>query len=533
MTSTSGTTRVQAPALQPRRAARRARAAAQASRRGWSTAGARLRRKWERLVSTVRHPVPAARLPRDPAQAPRLQAAQPHQQRVGAPGEPRQAADPDFHETLTARAARPGADGAGAARRRLGRPDCGARCCCAAGTARLRGTWLHSDDDPRSRQLTAARPVTGLVPAPERERAALPAAGRERQRLRDLPARRPRGTSRPGTPAPSASRATGADEIIGQHFSTLLSRRRTWRAAGRARAASAPPRTGASRTRAGACARTARASGPTSSSPRCATTPARWSASPRSRATSPSGAATRSSCARARSGCACWSTASRTTPSSCSMRTAASLSWNAGAEQHQRLSPATRSSASTSRSSIPPEDREPASRMRELAVARSRGRARGRGLARAQGRHALLGRLVDQRPARRATARLRGFANHARPDRPAPGSRTLEAEPRQRVTSSSRCSAHELRNPLAPIRNAVSMLQAAGTAAQRRHVDARHDRAARSTHLTRLVDDLLDVSRITRGKIELEHELARRCDDARAARRSSRRAPLDRRTATR
>lgn len=68
--------------------------------------------------------------------------------------------------------------------------------------------------------------------------------------------------------------------------------------------------------------------------------------------------------------------------------------------------------------------------------------------------------------------------------------------------------AHELRNPLAPIRNAVHVLQRDADAAK---WDARDlamleiaDRQAQ--HLNRLVDDLLEVSRITRGKIELRKQ---------------------------
>ena len=65
--------------------------------------------------------------------------------------------------------------------------------------------------------------------------------------------------------------------------------------------------------------------------------------------------------------------------------------------------------------------------------------------------------------------------------------------------------AHELRNPLAPIRNAVKLLRDAGQAdpvrAWSRDVIERQ-----MDQLTRLVDDLLDVSRITRGKIQLQIE---------------------------
>jgi signal transduction histidine kinase len=65
--------------------------------------------------------------------------------------------------------------------------------------------------------------------------------------------------------------------------------------------------------------------------------------------------------------------------------------------------------------------------------------------------------------------------------------------------------AHELRNPLAPLRNAVSLLFRTVTpgSAARRAVEM-SDRQVR--HMTRLVNDLLDVSRITQGKIELRRE---------------------------
>jgi PAS domain S-box-containing protein len=61
---------------------------------------------------------------------------------------------------------------------------------------------------------------------------------------------------------------------------------------------------------------------------------------------------------------------------------------------------------------------------------------------------------------------------------------------------------HELRNPLAPIRNALYLLDRAdpsGDGARR----AREVLGRQVGHLTRLVDDLLDVTRIGRGKIEL------------------------------
>jgi signal transduction histidine kinase/DNA-binding response OmpR family regulator len=62
---------------------------------------------------------------------------------------------------------------------------------------------------------------------------------------------------------------------------------------------------------------------------------------------------------------------------------------------------------------------------------------------------------------------------------------------------------HELRNPLAPIRNAVEVLRIAGSD-PRRLSWAQSLIERQVKHLARLVDDLLDVSRITRGKIQLQ-----------------------------
>ncbi len=65
--------------------------------------------------------------------------------------------------------------------------------------------------------------------------------------------------------------------------------------------------------------------------------------------------------------------------------------------------------------------------------------------------------------------------------------------------------AHELRNPLAPIRNAVEVMRLKGPAdATAKWVREVIDRQVR--HMTRLVDDLLDVSRITQGKIRVRPE---------------------------
>jgi len=65
--------------------------------------------------------------------------------------------------------------------------------------------------------------------------------------------------------------------------------------------------------------------------------------------------------------------------------------------------------------------------------------------------------------------------------------------------------AHELRNPLAPIRNAVHLMRM--KALQDPQMCLARDVIERQlSQLTRLVDDLLDVSRITRGKINLTRQ---------------------------
>jgi len=76
--------------------------------------------------------------------------------------------------------------------------------------------------------------------------------------------------------------------------------------------------------------------------------------------------------------------------------------------------------------------------------------------------------------------------------------------------------AHELRNPLAPISNAMYLLRAEG--AHRRRADQVVDMVQRQVRqIVRLVDDLLEVSRITRGKIELRRESVELADVIAAA----------------
>ncbi|MDB5892153.1 MAG: multi-sensor hybrid histidine kinase [Polaromonas sp.] len=76
--------------------------------------------------------------------------------------------------------------------------------------------------------------------------------------------------------------------------------------------------------------------------------------------------------------------------------------------------------------------------------------------------------------------------------------------------------AHELRNPLAPIRNSLQIVR------MKAHDTATVEQAARVMHrqlsqMTRLVDDLLDVSRISGGKVTLRKEKIELADVIRSA----------------
>ncbi|MDI1478209.1 ATP-binding protein [Polyangium sp. y55x31] len=80
----------------------------------------------------------------------------------------------------------------------------------------------------------------------------------------------------------------------------------------------------------------------------------------------------------------------------------------------------------------------------------------------------------------------------------------MQAEADRRKDEFLAMLAHELRNPLAPMRMALHIIRA-------RHANAATDRhlqilERQTDNLARLVDDLLDVSRLTRGKIELRRE---------------------------
>jgi len=63
--------------------------------------------------------------------------------------------------------------------------------------------------------------------------------------------------------------------------------------------------------------------------------------------------------------------------------------------------------------------------------------------------------------------------------------------------------AHELRNPLAPIRNAVHIMQDPDVVPSTM-IWARDVIGRQADHMARLIDDLLDVSRIVQGKVVVQ-----------------------------
>jgi PAS domain S-box-containing protein len=98
--------------------------------------------------------------------------------------------------------------------------------------------------------------------------------------------------------------------------------------------------------------------------------------------------------------------------------------------------------------------------------------------------------------------RLRGFAKVTRD---LTARRRIEAlqETERQMNEFLAMLAHELRNPLAAIVNALALMRSKQPHDQ---VWLRDVIDRQTTHLARIVDDLLDLSRITRGKIDLQRE---------------------------
>lgn len=109
---------------------------------------------------------------------------------------------------------------------------------------------------------------------------------------------------------------------------------------------------------------------------------------------------------------------------------------------------------------------------------------------------------VTASPIRDATGRIIGASKVARDITQQKRIEAERAEADRRKDEFLAMLAHELRNPLAAIGNAVHLTSRSGGVLE--HIDWAMDVITRQMkHLTRLIDDLLDVSRISRGKIGL------------------------------
>ena len=160
----------------------------------------------------------------------------------------------------------------------------------------------------------------------------------------------------------------------------------------------------------------------------------------------------------------------------------------------------TRSSASTSPRFYQAEDIDAGKPWGELAMAREHGRAEDEGWRVRKDGTRFWARVVVT-ALRDADGQLHGYAKVTQDLTQQRQSAALEVAARQ-VHDFIAVLAHELRNPLAPIRNAAHLLAVATPGAADFEV-ARGAIDRQSAQLMRIVDDLLDIGRITRGALSI------------------------------
>ena len=193
-------------------------------------------------------------------------------------------------------------------------------------------------------------------------------------------------------------------------------------------------------------------------------------------------------------------------------------SWNAGAERIKGYKRDEIIGKHLSRFFLP-EDVEAGKPWEELAAARRDGRAESEGWrVRKNGERfwarAVLSALYD-------AASLRGFAKVTQDLTDRRHLQDLEKVTKN-VNEFIATLAHELRNPLAPIRTAVQVM-AKAPANDPAQETMRQTIERQSAQLARIVNDMIDISRITRGAIAIEHAPVDVADVARRAARRRRR----------
>ncbi|XQU73730.1 histidine kinase [Cupriavidus sp. H18C2] len=151
----------------------------------------------------------------------------------------------------------------------------------------------------------------------------------------------------------------------------------------------------------------------------------------------------------------------------------------------------------------PPDDVAADRPGRELVIARERGRIEDEGW-RVRKDGSLYWANVTITAVYDESRQLRGYAKVTRDMSERKRLEELEQSER-RMNEFLATLSHELRNPLAPIRNALTVMQmrADDPEAMQKSVGLVE---RQMSHLTRLVDDLLDVGRIAAGKIDLRLE---------------------------
>ncbi|MFL9960856.1 PAS domain S-box protein [Paraburkholderia sediminicola] len=175
------------------------------------------------------------------------------------------------------------------------------------------------------------------------------------------------------------------------------------------------------------------------------------------------------------------------------------VSWNAGAA---RIKGYTREEIVGRHFSLfyVPEEAAAGKPARELAIARQLGHVEDEGW-RVRKDGSTFWANVNITAMHDESNRLRGFAKVTRDLTERRQREELERSS-ERMREFLATLAHELRNPLAPVRNAVGVMQLE-TALSPAMMHSRDLIDRQVTHLTRLVDDLLDVGRIMSDKIEL------------------------------
>ena len=174
-------------------------------------------------------------------------------------------------------------------------------------------------------------------------------------------------------------------------------------------------------------------------------------------------------------------------------------SWNAGAQRIKGYAPEEILGRHFS-VFYPEEGRSQGWPERELATARECGRFEDEGLRVRKDATTFWAHVVVT-PMYAAGGELRGYAKVTRDLTDRRRAEALEKAGRQ-TNEFLAMLAHELRNPLAPIRNALHLLAKKATT-DPAELWVRDVLQRQTAQLTRLVDDLLDVSRITRSTVAL------------------------------